>query len=146
MQQKRMWMRYLPIGISIFLFLCISCKKTDYQVKSKWIYINETSHNITYSPDYWSKFNVNPHDTIIYFEEGDGSKEITENSFVSPLRPEIIIYDGIKCDSLKVGDKPYLGDGPLGMSNYANKKLGERYYEFTYRFTEEMFNNAKNCH
>lgn len=138
-------MNSLVIGVNLAFLLLTSCTKTDYQVKSKWIYINKTSHTITYSPDLWSNFNVNPHDTIVYWEKGNGLKEIIEKNFASPLKPEVLIFDGIKCDSLKEGDNPYLGEGSLGMANYESKKLGERYYEFTYQFTEEMFNNAKNC-
>jgi len=139
-------MRYLLIGINILLlFLHNSCKKTDYQVKSKWIYINETKHYITYNPDFWSIFNVNPYDTIVYYQDDDGSKNVTESDFVPPINALIIFYDNVKCDSLKRGEKPNLGNGPLGINNYVSRKLEDRYFEFTYRFTEKQYNDSKVC-
>lgn len=139
-----MWMRFLIFGISLTTIFA-SCIKKDYQVKAKWVYINKTGHNITYSPDYYSNFNIAPYDTTIYFQDGDGGKDITENDYVSPINNSIIFFDNTKCDTLKRGTKPNLGNGPIGMANYESKKLGERYYEFTYRFTEEQFTNAHIC-
>lgn len=145
MGRKITWMCFLIFGSSIIIFFSTSCKKKDYQVKANWIYINETGHNITFRPDSWSNFNVKPYDTTFYFQNGDGGNDITEMSYVSPLNAEVIYYDNFKCDTLKQGIKPNLGDGPLGMANYVSKKLGERYYEFTYRFTEKQYADAKTC-
>ena len=138
-------MLFLLFGISIILFVNNGCTKTDYQVKAKWIYINETGHNITYYPDYWSNFNVKPHDTTFYYQDSDGSKDIKVDDYVSPVNALVVYYDNIKCDTLNRGNKPDLGDGPLNMANYSSKKLDDRYYEFTYRFTEKDFLEAKDC-
>ena len=147
MEQKTIWMRYLIIGISILIStsVFISCKRTDYIVKTKWIYINETGLKISYSPDYWSEFNVLPYDTTIYAEEMEGGEEVTAASYVAPLKPEIVFYGDSKCDTLNGGLKPNLGDGPRGMDNYENRKLGIRYYKFTYRFTQEIVDSAVDC-
>jgi len=140
-----MWTRFLLFGISIIAIFS-SCRK-EYTMNSNWIYINETKYTISYHPDYYnSDFSLKPFDTVTYFVSGDGGKDITEKDYVSPLHNAyIIFFDNIRCDTLLLNDGLYFGDGPTGTVNYESKKLGDGYYEFTYRFTEEDFNNAKEC-
>lgn len=146
MQQKKMWMHYMLIGISIFFLLGIGCfRRADYSYNAKWIYINETGHDITYYPAFWSNFNVKPYDTTEYFEDGNGSKDMGTESFVPPINATIVFYDNIKCDTFKIGLNSNLYDGPLGTANYESKKLGTNNFEFTYRFTEEDYLNAQDC-
>ncbi len=146
MEQKTTWMRYLLIGISISTFLFTNCiRKVDYQVRAKWIYINETGHNITYRPDSWSTFNVKAFDTTIYYQDGDGGKNVSEADFISPINAQVLFYDDIKCDTLERGNKAYMGNGPIGMDNYESKKISNNNFEFTYRFTEKQYLDAKEC-
>ena len=89
MERKIMWMRYLLIGISIALLIKCSCKPSVdyYVVKSRWIYINETGHNITYYPDaYNEKFGVKSYGTTIYFEDGDETIEPEKNPILKFCR------------------------------------------------------------
>jgi hypothetical protein len=146
MEQNKTLMHFLIFGISIILIFFTGCKK-EYWVRADWIYINETGHSITYSPEYYNNdFSIKPYDTIIYHEDGDGGNNLTEKDYVSPLHNAYkILFDNIKCDTLKGGSEPYLGDGPTGTINYESRKLEENYYEFTYRFTEEQYTNAKEC-
>jgi len=142
MEQKTIWMRYLIIGvISIFA----SCTKiTEYVVKADYIYINETNHII----ELLSSETIKPNDTLKITFEGDGGKNITETSYV-PQYPfgegSTIKYDNLKCDFLNSGLKVGQGEGPSGIQNYEWKKISERYYEFTYHFTEEEYNQAEDC-
>ena len=149
MQLKITWMPYLIIGISISLTLLVnSCKnRVDYTVKSKWIYINETEHFISYSHDTlnYVEFNIKPFSTKIYEEIGDGDKNTTVESFISPLRPYIIFYGKFLCDTLTFGPGIREGEGPAGMSNYTSTKLGKNDFEFTYRFTNKDVEKADTC-
>jgi len=140
-------MRFLLIGISIYsLLLFFSCKKVDYEVKAKWIYINETDVAIRYSPDYWNNsFSIAAYDTTIFIENGDGEEEVTADSYVAPFKPYIVYYGVDKCDTLLGGANPRLGDGVRGMDKYESRKLGERYYEFTFRYNQQMIENSDSC-
>jgi len=35
--------------------------------------------------------------------------------------------------------------GPADISNFESKKIAERYFEFTYHFTEDYFHQADIC-
>ncbi len=145
MEQKTKLMRSLLIGISISIFLFTNCiRKVDYMVRAKWIYINETGHNITYSPDVFKDFNVAPYDTTIYFEDGDGPKNMVAKDYIPPLDATVIFFDNLKCDTLK-GRSPNLTKGPLSNANYESKKISNNNLEFTYRFTEKQYMDAKEC-
>ncbi len=132
MEHKTTWMRYLIIGINVVLTgLMIGCK-TDYVVRSKWVYINETEYEI--SVIYHSSFSIEPNGQHVFEETGDGSKNVTADSYVPP-NIDLIMYDSVKCEQLAAGNKAGQGEGPAGIQNYESKKLEERFYEFTYRFT-----------
>jgi hypothetical protein len=141
MEQKVTWMHYLIFGISsIFLLLTNGCKKdVDYTINAKWMYVNETNHYITYSPgDTWTEFNVSAHDTSFYFQNSDGPENMTVESFTPPINAQAVVVDNIKCDTL-------LADSLRVISSYEHKKLGERNYEFIFRFTEKNLSNALDC-
>jgi hypothetical protein len=142
-------MLYSIFGISISLsFFATSCKEhVDYRARAKWIYINETSYNISYAPNTikLNSFNLQPFDTFVYEEDSEGGKNITVESYVSPLRPHVIFFGNSLCDTLISGANPSVGEGPIGMNNYESKKIGEGNFEFTFRFTEIMVVNADTC-
>jgi len=144
MEQNKTWMPFLIFGGSIIFFFSTSCRKVDYQVRARWIYINETGHSITYSPDVFKDFNVAPYDTTIYSEDGDGPKNMAAEDFVPPLDATVIFFDDFKCDTLK-GRSPNLTKGPLSNANYESKKISNNNFEFTYRFKEKQYQDAKNC-
>jgi len=138
MKQKTIWIRFFLIGISLAFATLSSCRKVDYNIKADFIYINETNHLIEYNGE--SKiFNVNAEDTTIYVFESEGPKEVTIESYVAPLHsysyPCIIKFDNIKCDTIE-------NSGPADIKNYESRKISERYYEFTYRYTVLDFQNA----
>ena len=39
-------------------------------------------------------------------------------------------------------ESAFCGEGFMGIGNYSYRKISERYFEFTYTFTEEDYNNA----
>lgn len=147
MQQKTMWMRYLIIGGSLILLLTLNnCGQTDYSVKSRWIYINETGHKIFYFRDSteWSKYNLNPGETKIFEEESEGGKNPKAKDFIPLLRPFIVYYGDLLCDTLFITSSRE-GEGPRGISNYTSRKLEDYYFEFTYRFTQADVDKADTC-
>lgn len=145
MQQKIIWMRFSLIGISIILlsFMTIGCKQVDYSVRAKWVYINETNLDVKY-PKGWDDFNVSAKDTLIYETDTEGPEQMNAENYVPPINANIIFFNDNLCDTLNV-TKPGIGDGPLGINNYDSRRLGERYYEFTFRYTQQMVDSAVNC-
>lgn len=140
MEQKTMWMRYLLFGISASLIiLTISCERTkDYSVNAKWIYINETSHSITYEPSpIWDEFNISGNDTVVYIQNSEGPKNLEANDFVPPINATVLI-DGVLCDSS-------LTKRIHNISDYESIKLSERNFEFTFRFTDSNINLTDTC-
>jgi len=144
MEQKIIWMRFFLIGISALLAISnTGCKQVDYQVRAKYIYINETGSNISYTAD-WQDFNVNANDSIIYETDDDGPESIKESDFIPPLAscdPCAVFFGTELCDTLLIEDE----NSPLEIENYQSRKLGERYYEFTFYYTQDMIDNADQC-
>jgi hypothetical protein len=144
MQQKTMSIPFLLFGISVILIIMNSCgKKNDYQVKAKYFFINETDANI-YFQDNWSKFNLNSFETIVDSIDTEGSKDVTCYDFTSPLLgcdPCIIMYSDNKCDTFYYYDNR----GPINIVNFECNKVSERNFEFRFRFTKELQNEANNC-
>ena len=145
MLQKTNLMPYLTTGIKVlslvFLIGCEPKSRVEYSVKAKWIYINETDYRITYRPNNFrfNTFILEPKDTVVYDEDGEGPEDISEKNYVPPLNPDIVVFSQILCDTL------LKGEGPLNIDNYSNRKLGERYYEFTYRFNSNDIDRADTC-
>lgn len=138
MEQKKIWTNCLIFIINIListLFL-ISCKNStvDWVVRADWFFINQTAHSISFSKNY-EKFNMAPYDTVFYQERGDGPEFLEAYSYQSPLYEAIVFYDSIRCDTI-------FNNGPGNIANFEYSKLEERYFEFTYTFTEEDFNNS----
>lgn len=151
-EQKRKWNMQNKIKASSFvgglLIAAISmcCTTPDYTVRSRWVYNNETEYSISYSPtNEFMKFNILPFDSIVVEESGEGGKTITPESYMSPLRPDIIFYGESLCDTLQSGFGLRDGEGPRGMQNYASQKLSERYFKFVFRFTKENVKEANIC-
>ena len=147
MQQKTMLMRYLIIGGSLILMLTLSnCGQTDYSVKSRWIYINETNNRILFSRDSseMSKFNLDSGETKTFEEEREGGKNPKAKDFIPLLRPFIVYYGDLLCDTLFITSSRE-GEGPGGISNYTSKKLKDYYFEFTYRFNQADVDKADTC-
>ncbi len=144
MEQKITWMHCLIFGISIFILLSFSkCGDVDYRVRADFIYINETVHTIEIISE--KPFTLPPNSDYVIKIDSDGGKNISADSYVPPFSDGIVIYDDIKCDTLASGAILGQGEGPAGIQNYQSKKISDRYYEFTYRFTEDHFLLAEEC-
>jgi len=140
-------MKYLiTIGNLLLILIFNNCGQTDYIARSRWIYINETEHEILFVRDSsaWSKFNLKPFETKIFEEENEGGKEVEPENFAPIVRPFIIYYGNFLCDTLFITNSRE-GEGPCGISNYSNRKLEVRFIEFTYRFTASDVAKADTC-
>ena len=139
MLQKKTWMLYLLFGSSIILLLSLSSCETDYEVKSKWIYINDTEYSIEYSPsEIWGEFKIAANDSTIYMESALGPESVAPEDYLPPINAEKVIFSKDQCNyelALKLRD----------ISSYTPKKIGDRYYEFTFRFTEEAAKESSAC-
>ena len=139
-QQKIIWMRFFLIGISFFCLNFTSCKKDiDYRIRARWIFINETNYNITFKPvGFWEEFNVTANSTTIFEESFDGPKEVSAVDYTPILKAEYLVFDALKC--LLISEA-----GADQIENYSNLKIDDRYFEFTFRFTQDHFNKSQNC-
>lgn len=138
------------IGICLPLILLINCSNDPvyHSVKSKWIYINETAHFISYSKDQIylnDNFSIKPFDTIVYEEIFRDANPTTIESFSSPLMPYIIYYGTSLCDTLPFDPYNRNAEGPGGINNYTVRKSGSNNFEFTYRFTNKDVEKADTC-
>lgn len=145
MEQKTIWVRFSHFGTNLLVFMVIlSCnKQIDYRVRANYIYINETDSSINYPTD-WDEFNVSAKDTFIYETDFEGPESVEADDYEPPMigcYPCIIHYGVNLCDTLSKEEI----NSPLNIDNYESKKLGNRYYEFTFRFTQQMLDSTKYC-
>lgn len=131
----------MMIGIISFILSSFSCsREEECIIISDFIYINNTNYVIKTPVGI-----IQPNSQILIHDEGDGPCDISEKNYVPPFISETIIrFDSNKCltfKSIKVG----VGEGPVGIANYKFKKISSVYYEFTYTFTEEEYNQAVDC-
>ena len=145
MERKRIYQHCLLIGISLLLALASCHQSIDYWVRAEWIYINETSQPIGFSARGFDTI-IAPMDSFIISEDSEGPKNVSEESYEIPFTDPIVNYGSSQCLTYDpVNDSIGKGEGPFGLENYEREKLAERYYEFTYRFTEEEFAEAEDC-
>ncbi|MCP4458817.1 MAG: hypothetical protein GY816_12460 [Cytophagales bacterium] len=162
MKQKTIWMRYLIIGISLTLLLFLgSCREYpgEGRLDVDIIYINETSHGIKYYQYFPSEvipkvfaFEIQPNaqELMEFRGIGSSSDDLTiENccegyfeGFQGRNNSVLVEFDEEKCLVHQSGDGPTTQNYSSG---YEGKQLGERYFEFTYRFTEEHYQEAMDC-
>jgi hypothetical protein len=119
------------LGIITMGIVC-SCgpKLVDYHVKSDWIYINESSHDIRVEG--YENFDLAISDTYTINRSSTGPETVTEEAYQAPFRPRStkVIVDG---------DRVYTWSKITDRKNYTAEKAGVRYCKFTYTFTDADF-------
>ena len=138
MLRKIISMRFLLLGISAFLVL-MSCntKKIDAKFKADWVYKNASTHKIEVRSR--ANFTLTSGQTHSIFEEGEGSKNIKPENYVSPqwgAETIIIVDDGNEYILSK-------GESITEVMNYEAEKIKHNYYRFTYTFTDEILQSFK---
>ena len=145
MKIKITWIKYLLIGTGlVMIFIFSQCKKKtgDYNVKGKYIYINETDSVISVEGS--EGFTLDPRASKTILQERDGPENPRAEDYYPPSYSGIIKYNN-KCDTLKLYGTIGKGEGILGIVNYTSNKIADRNYEFTYRFTTAYFQDFKPC-
>jgi hypothetical protein len=139
-------MRYLTLGISMLTpSLIMSCKSDiDYIVNGTYVYINSTDSLIQVKSSVYD-FVIKPKQAHTLVQSGDGSKDINESSYVSPMLGAVLIFYNIKCDTLNSGLNLRSGPGITGIENYNSEKVADRHYKFTYTFTQADMDKAVAC-
>ena len=135
------WTRFLIFGISIFY---ISACKTikDYQVNYKWTYVNETEHFISYSDGPWGILcNLSPKDSVTILTSSKGDKNVNPKRITAFLRPDIIYYNNILCDTQRLRTDP----GPGNINDYTIKTIKNNDFEYRYVFTKAFAERADTC-
>lgn len=147
MEQNKIWMRYLQLGIIINLvILSIACsKKTEFSQEGDFYFVNETNYDITFGNGL-EKFNVSPKSTTFVADMQDSDGSPTSASYQSPLMA--ISRGGLtikfNADKCLVTDF-YTEHSVLDIKNYLAEKLSKRKFKFTYTFTEADYNRATTC-
>ncbi len=90
-------------------------------------------------------FTINPSQSHIIEQGGEGPKDVSEKNYVPPMTSALIIYSSTKCDTLDTTNKIGTGEGIIGISNYINEKIGNRHYKFAYTFTDIDYKKALPC-
>ena len=139
MRLKIMWTHFLRLGSLLTLITVISCKgQIDALVKADWVYENTSSHKIEVASKDFNSFIIQPGESYIYSESGDGPKKMTPENYVSPYRVgDKIIVNG---DIVHVLQK---GESITEVMNYEAEKIKHNYYRFTYTFTDEILQSFK---
>ena len=138
MLQKVIYEHYLLIGISILMVLSACEEQVDYRVRAEWVYVNQATQPVAFSVQGVDTV-LNPTETFTFSTDTEGSEDVTEESYGSPFDGNTVRYGSDQCVTYEEDE------GPLATSNYESQKLAERYYEFTYEFTEEELSEAENC-
>ncbi len=146
------WMHYLLFGISALL-LC-SCRR-EYRVSADFVYKNETDYKLSYnyialdSSDTIPLLELEPKSEKIFTIDGEGDENPNIKTccegFLDGIQghgfPILIIFDDSRCFTYQEGEGPTTSN----ISNYEAKSIGDRHFEYTYRFTEDDFLQAKAC-
>jgi len=150
MKPKIIWMRFFLIGaISFIGFIFSSCSSdTEYVLRCDFKFLNGTTHKIRYSritsvnTDTVLLFQVEPNSTYLLQLEGESGKEPAANDAGAGLLSD---FNGgtvlVEFDDLK-----YVlyedNEGSNSINNYQVQTLSERYFQYTYTFTQDMFDQA----
>jgi hypothetical protein len=138
--QKINWTRYLMLGSNI-IAICVvlnGCHtRKEYSARSRWIYVNETNSNITHSFDtaVITPYDLDKKETKVFEEHGDGSKDMKASDYSPAITSFLVVYDLLLCDTIE----------DIAIANYEAVKLDDNYYQFTFRFTEKMVQQADTC-
>lgn len=140
MQRETIWTLHLICGIS-FAVMLSNCRR-DSGLKVEWVYINETDSFITFSPP---RVNINliGKDTFVYIETTEAEKDVDIKNVGNPLNVDIVYFGSTKCDTLT--GKTGKSLGPASIDNYEVEKRKANDFKCTFRFTQEMLLNAKQC-
>jgi hypothetical protein len=154
MKQKKIWMPFLIIGISIVFFNSISCSKdTMEQLKSvSYIYRNESNNDLVMrvynnSNDLIKSFGIPSNSEMISnttISEG-GLSLFYFDSDINNIGDSIIVeFETNKClyFSKNNNDKIFI---PSMYNNYTEELLELNNYSLKYIFTEDDYNQAIDC-
>ena len=150
--------KFIVLFVSIVLM--VGCGKiiVDYAYSTEYIFVNNTSHIITYmqipnnvNSQEFEQYNIGPKSSINIKRTGEGAKNMQANNFMSPFGDNnaykglglklIVNFDGERCWIL-----PFEGEhSPMDIKSYISEKIGHNNYKFTYTFTEEDYNRAVVC-
>lgn len=146
--QNNMWMRFLALGAFSLILFGFSCKKSEYRHKFEFYLINQTNHLIKLDyPSY--QFTIEPGKTFVIKDEQDGGKASTAEPYLNNPIPNLLNI-GERKVMIKIGNKCFVSTDNsehslINMKSYVGEKLGERWFKFTYTFTEADYERATAC-
>ncbi len=156
MEQKTTWMRYLIIGIKLSIIIVVSGCRNEYTVTADFMYLNETPYNISYNwihpftKDTINVFALLPFENTKLGGFVDGADknpkiETCCEGYLDGIQSAnqiLVIFDNQRCITYEEGEGPTTTNI---LNGYERRVVTERHFEFTYRFTQDQFDQAELC-
>jgi hypothetical protein len=140
-------MSYLLIGISIVLLNLNGCQQeVEYRLDTEFVYVNQSDKFLSFEASNGSSnrrviaLSPNSSDTVYYAASG-GFENPDPNSCCQGLLGDIL--GGAL--TLTFTDSICSLSSPLDINNYVSEKVEDRYFRYTFTFTEEVLNKATGC-
>lgn len=144
MEQNKMWMRFLALGVFSLFFFGVSCRKIDREQYGEFLYVNSTNHTINILTPHVNSFSLFGLKTHVMKQNQVAGKKVAPETFRNPFTNSnslVIQFDGNRCLTMT-----NLSDHSLlNISHYSAEKIDDRTYKFTYTFTEADYNRATTC-
>ena len=142
-------MSYLILGISLLSIFITAQSCTDegnYQLYGDYIYINDTDSVIEVKGPYGFVINPQEEHTIKISPEGPEHPTVHDDNYDPVFKNlTVVVFNNNLCDTLHEGKEGGTDEGILGIDNYTSEKVSDRYFKFTYHFTDEDFVDAVPC-
>lgn len=125
-----------------------SChQEIEYRLDTEFVFVNESDKMISF--DVWNSINKkvialdpNSSDTVFYKASGDFEKPDPSTCCQGVLNS--LFYDsGL---NISMNDSLCLLSSPLFIDNYVSEKVDNRYFRYTFTFTNEILDDVSSCH
>jgi hypothetical protein len=151
MEQKKIWMSFLIIGISIVLLNLGSCQQeVEYRLDTEFIYFNQSNRTVTFTKfDQGGRrikvsLESSESDTTVYLASG-GFENPDLNSCCQGLLHGVLDGSDQGIIVVSFDNKSCLIEEPAIISNYESEIIENRFFRYKFTFTDEILDNATDC-
>lgn len=149
MEQKTTYWNYLLIGISVLMISLSSCQKEiEYRLDTEFIFKNQTDKTVSFAvndPNSNRKeihLEPNVSDTIKLIPS-EGTKDPNPNTCCQGLLQSVL--DGSDQGSIVIefDDLQCEIEAPANIDNYKSERISDRFFRYTFKFTNERIEDCK---
>ena len=150
-QRKPTWTHYLITGGSLLLLFCMGCRPDDggWPIQFDWVFVNETSHRVE---DVSGLFPLEPGEERTHIQRLGSTYDqvdirINRQENLDSLYPGNWPETSAPCLKFDSQHCVYCvwGFGHKNFDNFEKERLGKRHLRFTYRITENHYDQAEPC-